>query len=169
MVPRVRPGDHRASTRLMMESPVYPLTLGQGAMYRVVMFTRETNMLIDAENLDEVTREDVLDSRDLVELMESLSFARIHGEWDENKAGLIKALVDMMAETETYAYSWRNGVVFISEAHFIEYAKEFADDIGAVDLKAGWPADCIDWEEAADQLKIDYTQVEVNGVTYYYR
>jgi hypothetical protein len=44
-----------------------------------------------------------------------------------------------------------------------------AEDIGAVQSDLHWPNRCIDWEQAADELKMDYTTVDFAGVTYYLR
>ena len=52
---------------------------------------------------------------------------------------------------------------------FTDYARELAEDIGAIDRDAKWPGYCIDWEQAARELKMDYTSVRVNGTTYYFR
>lgn len=58
---------------------------------------------------------------------------------------------------------------FVHENDFEDYARELAEDIGAIDRNASWPLGCIDWEQAADELKMDYTSVDWEGVTYYYR
>ena len=46
-----------------------------------------------------------------------------------------------------------------------EFAQEMAEEIGAIDEKAGWPNNCIDWERAARELMYDYS--ESNG--HYFR
>lgn len=61
---------------------------------------------------------------------------------------------------------WTYGVVLIPEYQFEDYARELANDIGAIDRDAGWPVDYIDWALAADALKMDYTEIEIRGVTY---
>ncbi len=58
---------------------------------------------------------------------------------------------------------------FVHESDFEDHARELADDIGAIPSDANWPCNCIDWEKAADELKMDYSSVEWNGVTYLYR
>src|SRR5688572_21024818 len=57
----------------------------------------------------------------------------------------------------------------IHEDHFKDYAQELAEDCGMIVADAIWPNNCIDWDEAADELKVDYTTVEFDGETYYYR
>jgi antirestriction protein len=62
-----------------------------------------------------------------------------------------------------------NEPTMIPAYDFIEYTQELAEDIGAIDRDAKWPVYCIDWERAARELKMDYTSVQVNGTTYYFR
>jgi antirestriction protein len=67
---------------------------------------------------------------------------------------------------------WRGDwypVGFIADTYFEEYAQELADDIGAIPKDASWPATCIDWEQAARELQQDYSSVEIDGTTYWYR
>ena len=51
----------------------------------------------------------------------------------------------------------------IEEACFEDYAREFAADTGAVEDSFRWPANHIDWEAAAAQLRMDYTEVTYEG------
>jgi antirestriction protein len=62
-----------------------------------------------------------------------------------------------------------NDSTLIPENGFEDYARELAEDIGAISSDTGWPATCIDWERAARELQMDYTSVEYDGDTYYYR
>jgi hypothetical protein len=62
-----------------------------------------------------------------------------------------------------------DGGPFVHENYFEDYARELADDLGAVDKNAGWPMSCIDWGQAAEELKQDYSSLEFRGVTYLYR
>ena len=64
---------------------------------------------------------------------------------------------------------WRHGETMIPENDFEDYARELADDIGAIDKNAGWPCTCIDWEQAAKELAMDYTTVTYQGDDYYVR
>lgn len=57
----------------------------------------------------------------------------------------------------------------IRESAFESYAREYAEDTGAIGRDAGWPWTCIDWEEAAEELRADFSSVEFDGVTYYHR
>lgn len=57
-------------------------------------------------------------------------------------------------------------VTLIRESYFVDYAQELAEDIGVINKDAKWPNNCIDWERAARELRMDYTEVEFNGVSY---
>lgn len=57
----------------------------------------------------------------------------------------------------------------IREDTFEEYAQELAEDVGAIGADLQWPLMHIDWEAAADALKIDYTSVEYDGHTWLIR
>lgn len=46
-----------------------------------------------------------------------------------------------------------------------EFAREMADQLGAIDKNATWPQNCIDWEYAAKEVMYDYA--EKNG--HYFR
>lgn len=58
---------------------------------------------------------------------------------------------------------------FIADSYFENYAREFADDIGAIKDDNSWPYTCIDWEQAAKELRMDYSSVDVGDSTYWYR
>lgn len=60
-------------------------------------------------------------------------------------------------------------VHLIAESYFQEYAQELAEDCGMVDTSARWPMNCIDWEQAARELQMDYGSIEIRGSTYWYR
>ena len=57
----------------------------------------------------------------------------------------------------------------IRDSYFEDYARELADDIGAIDRHAQWPTNHIDWKSAAEALQEDYTSAVLDGVTYWMR
>lgn len=63
-----------------------------------------------------------------------------------------------------YEEAAQNEPSLILEREFTNYAMEFAYDIGAADRDAMWPP--IDWDHAAEELKMDFTEVEFGGHTY---
>lgn len=59
-------------------------------------------------------------------------------------------------------------VTMIAEDYFTEYCEEFLKDCDML------PRDIasfieIDWEGTASNMKMDYSEIEINGTTYYYR
>ena len=94
--------------------------------------------------------------------------------YDEEEAQERVMLESLLAELNGMGgdEQWRGDwypVTLIKESYFEDYAMELADDIGAVSKDATWPNNCIDWEEAADMLKQDYSSLEMDGETYYTR
>lgn len=63
---------------------------------------------------------------------------------------------------------WYPGYL-VSDMHFQDYAQQLAEDIGAIPDNLSWPCSCIDWAQAARELRHDYSSIEVEGVTYWYR
>ena len=74
-------------------------------------------------------------------------------------------LRDFIAEVSDYS----EDDMLIPEDEFEDYTRQFAEDIGAIDSDARWPATCIDWEQAARELQMDYTGFMLDGQTYYAR
>jgi hypothetical protein len=90
-------------------------------------------------------------------------------DWDADNGAELKALEDLAKEAEGYAPDWHHGETLIRDSYFKEYAMELAEDLGAIDNNASWPMTCIDWEQAARELQMDYTAVDFDGVTYWIR
>jgi hypothetical protein len=63
----------------------------------------------------------------------------------------------------------RHGGSLIHESNFEDYARQLAEDIGAIDRNASWPLHCIDWRQAAEELKQEYTCVTFDGEDYFHR
>lgn len=81
----------------------------------------------------------------------------------------LDTLLELESEIGSLEECARNGVYFIDEDYFVEYAKELAYDIGAVSNDIEWPNYHIDWEAAANDLRMDYTEVEFEGNNYLVR
>lgn len=58
---------------------------------------------------------------------------------------------------------------YIHEDYFKEHAQDVAYELMSRDEIGRWPYSCIDWEQAADELRHDYSCVEIGDETYYYR
>jgi hypothetical protein len=150
-----------------------------------------------SRTIDISNNDDVIDSRDVIERIAQLEDEKesfileysalpeedapswgdvleaqtdAESKWDETDEGQeLKALQGLAEEAEGYAADWKYGETLIRDSYFEDYAKELARDIGAINDDAHWPNNCIDWEEAASELQVDYTSVEFSGVTYWIR
>lgn len=119
--------------------------------------------------------EDVIDVRDIIARVEELE--------DELEAGMSEAsevkedmvpLVALLDELKGNGgdEQWRGDwypITLIRDSYFRDYAEELAEDCGMVNKDATWPNNCIDWERAARELRMDYTCADFGGVTYWYR
>jgi hypothetical protein len=127
--------------------------------------------------------DDIIDSRDVIARIEELRDARedyehdadgnrTNSDWatgEPEDAAELAALEALAAEASGYASDWEHGETLIRDDYFKTYAMELAEEIGAVDANASWPNTCIDWDQAARELRMDYTGVEFDGVTYWTR
>lgn len=87
-------------------------------------------------------------------------------DWDgAEELKILKAFAD---EGEA-SPDWQHGETCIREDYFTEYAQELAEECCEVPAERRWPFTCIDWEQAARELKMDFTTAEFDGVTYYLR
>jgi hypothetical protein len=69
---------------------------------------------------------------------------------------------DSYNELEVYEAAHEAGSVFDDDEDF---ARDMAEQVGAIDKNATWPHSCIDWDLAAQELMYDYS--ESNG--HYFR
>ena len=111
---------------------------------------------------------DIIDSRDVIARIEELK-SLLDGCMEKEDIYELVALCALRNEAEGYAPDWEYGETLIRDSYFKTYAQELAKDIGAINSDAGWPNTCIDWEQAARELRMDYTAVDFDGVTYWIR
>jgi hypothetical protein len=106
--------------------------------------------------------EDFIDSRDVIKRIDEL-------EEDENlnkdKEQELKALKDLESQCQYGNFGY--GTTLIHDNYFVKYAQEIAEDTGACDMNHRWPYNHIDWEGAAEELKMDYKSVDFDGETYW--
>ena len=121
---------------------------------------------------------DVTDSRDVVKRIDDLKIeleialeggSGASAEEVTSMQAELALLEDFAEEASEYAPDWHYGETIIHEDYFVAYAEQLADEIGAINKEAEWPLTHIDWEAAADELKIDYSVVGFNGIVYYIR
>lgn len=128
--------------------------------------------------------DDIIDSRDVIERIEELQAARLDFEHDDagNLIGAgptwseehpdefaeLMALQALRDDAEGYADDWQYGETLIRESYFVEYCRELVSDIG--DLPRELPSYIvIDWSATSQNLRVDYTEVDFDGVTYLVR
>ncbi len=123
--------------------------------------------------------DDVIDSLDVIETIEGLEAILADPDTPNTNSGLIgdddidpgylEALKALASEGEDYAPDWQYGETLVRDSYFVEYAQQLADDIGAGNAEYSWPTSCIDWEQAARELQMNYSSIDFDGVTYWVR
>lgn len=123
---------------------------------------------------------DVIDVRDIISRVEELEVEceteRDDSETDEaldlraELATLTGLLADLAGDggDEQWRGDWYP-LTLVRDSCFKEYAQETAEECGMLKPDTYWPYNCIDWEKAARELRMDYSAVEFDGVTYWYR
>ncbi len=118
--------------------------------------------------------QDFIDSRDIIERIEELTDLieeektdeQEHRDITEEKEEL-EILLEL-AEEASISPDWKYGETLIRETYFLEYCQELLADIG--DLPKELPHSIvIDWDQTAENLKVDYSTVDFDGVEYLIR
>lgn len=118
--------------------------------------------------------EDIIDSREVIARIEELEAERDamddpDSDWpgtDESEE--LATLTALAEEAEDYAPDWKYGATLIRESYFTEYVEEMLKDCG--ELPRELPSYiAIDWERTADNVRVDYTEVDFDGVAYLVR
>lgn len=126
-------------------------------------------------SFDRVTsKPEVMDSRDLIEARkEAESELEMMPEpIDEQDPEVeeLKALIEGVDDLDNSGITdWQYGATLIRDDYFVQYAQEFAEDIGRMENDNGWPYTHIDWQAAADDLRQDYTSVTFLEEEYWVR
>lgn len=127
--------------------------------------------------------DDIIDSRDVIariekleseqaELVEMLNNGDITESemqaFDKEGGAELDALRELAEEAEQYAPDWNYGATLIRDSYFTYYVMELLADIG--DLPRDIPSYIvIDEEATAENIKMDYTAVDFEGITYWIR
>jgi hypothetical protein len=108
--------------------------------------------------------DDMIDSRDIEARIEEL----LNMDHDDDEAAELKALQELAQEAVGYSSDWHYGVTLIRDSYFTDYVQELLEDCG--DIPQSLPSYVvIDWEATADNIKLDYSSVDFDGVTYWIR
>jgi hypothetical protein len=125
--------------------------------------------------------DDVIDSRDIIARIEELESDIEAAEEDEDEVldeaaeEELETLVEELETLKTLADEasgspdWSYGEALIRDSYFQDYAQELAEDCCGMPNPDQWPARCIDWEQAARELQMDYMSVDFDGVDYWIR
>lgn len=132
--------------------------------------------------------DDMIDVRDVIERFEELESEREDATTGEDKAADSAALEAWDATDDGAEYAnlksllddlngnggdeqWRGDwypVGLIRHSYFVDAMEELVKDIG--DLPQNIPGYlAIDWDATAENLRVDYTSTEFDGVEYWYR
>ena len=120
-------------------------------------------------DMDYISSQDILER--IEELEDFLEETWYDGEqvntlddWELHELLCLKSIVEEWGDPG----SLRDGVTFINEGYWLEYVQEFVTEIGDIssDDIDRWPFSHINWDEAAEELLIDYQEVDFDGVTY---
>lgn len=117
------------------------------------------------------TSEDIIDVRNIIARFEALENRDdLDDDEQTERAMLTTLLADLKGNggDEQWREDWYP-ITLIRDSYMEDYAQETAEDIGAISRNARWPLNCIDWEQATDQFKMDYSTVEIDGITFWYR
>lgn len=127
---------------------------------------------MNTQHLNEISNtEDLLDVRDIIARVEYLQEETDRTEDEGFELASLETLLDELRGNggdKKWQGDWYP-VTLIRDSYFEDYARELAEDIGAIDKSAQWPNNCIDWEKATRELQTDYSSVEFDGETYWYR
>ena len=104
---------------------------------------------------------DILDSRDLLDELKTLD-----KEDDLDRIAEIEELIEEVGED-----NFDMGVAFIRENYWVQYCEDMAYDCGYLDRSPDYNPlhNYIDWQGWADAVAMDYSQIDFDGDTYYWR
>lgn len=125
------------------------------------------------------------DSRDVIERIEELTTEFVDAtdsdpadimsqdDWafglGEDGALEMVSLLELREEAEGYVADWQYGETFHTHDSLAEYTKEIVNESYTNNDLPSWVTDHIDWEAVTEEIKVDYTEFEFRGTTYYAR
>ena len=104
---------------------------------------------------------DIIDSRELLDELKTLD-----EDDDIERMAEIGKLIDEVGDD-----NMEMGVTFIRENYWVQYCEDMAYDFGYLDRQDDSnPLQYhIDWQGWADAVEMDYSQIDFDGDTYYWR
>jgi hypothetical protein len=126
-----------------------------------------TNWAEDVNEYKDEDTEDVLipDTLDEADFIDDEAFTMGNEELIEE----LNEIKQFCEELEDYG-DFEHGEAIISEDYFTDYVEDLVKGLGYLtDNLPGFIEDNIDWDGVAEDLKVDYTEVDYNGTTYLMR
>lgn len=116
---------------------------------------------------------DTIDVRDIIARVEKLDPEYSDTELTDDEAEELTELQTILDKLKGNGgdEQWRGDwypVTLISERTFEDHAREMLEDCGTIPKDLPWFV-AIDWETTAQHVQGDYTPVEIDGTTYWYR
>lgn len=115
---------------------------------------------------------DRLDSRDLIaaqeEAQDLLDDGEVEGEplSADERADATKLIEMIESISNEVGENFLDGESFILRRDFAKYCEELAEDCGMIATARSWPMNHIDWEAAAKEAEMDYTEIRLGGTDY---
>lgn len=120
--------------------------------------------------------DDTIDSREIIERIEELESREDYDPIEDGEDALsseeaeeLRKLRVFAEEASGYAVDWYYGETLIHDSYFTRYCEELVAELYDLEDVPDFIRDNIDWEGVADDLKADYTSVELDGETYWIR
>ena len=106
---------------------------------------------------------DIFDSRDLLDELKTLDE---EDSYDKERIEMIDDLKEEVGKD-----NFEMGVTFIRENYWVQYCEDMAYDFGYLDRQDdNNPIHYhVDWQGWADAVEMDYSQIDFDGDTYYWR
>jgi hypothetical protein len=145
--------------------------------------TLDVRDLIERYEDLEAERDSFFDDRDFPDSERGNKENPIWEEWEKSdEAAELNRLQDILEELkgnggdEQWGGDWYP-ITLINSDYFTDYTKELVEDCGYINRPKGKSRDEdalpwwieIDWEKTADNCKVDYTSIDIEEETFYYR
>lgn len=123
---------------------------------------------------------DIIDIRDIIARVEEFEdvqsdydadvFGRQWPEKERQELAILTAILDELKGNggdEQWRGDWYP-VTLIADSYFTDYTREMLEDCGTIprDMPS-WVE--IDWHATARNIRMDYTPIDIDGVTYWHR
>lgn len=120
---------------------------------------------------DSLSAEKLADIKEEFEVPEGegISDEEFNWAWEMEVGSDAEELKNLIELKDQFGREWNDGITLVRKQDFTEFAEDEADQLGLVEDSYAWPYCCIDWQKAADRLMMDYSSVDYDGDTYYYR